>query len=65
MRGKGWIAKGSEKPKREKANGYAGGGAEFDAMYGGREEKWAATALNDLAADLAGTAKGDRNDRLV
>lgn len=66
MRERGWIAK-SDKRKSElgKANGGAArGAAGFDAVYGGREEKWAATALAELAAELANTAKGGRNERL-
>ena len=67
MRGRGWVIRGKQKNgDARKLNGSATGGtADFDSIYGGREQKWAAAALTDLAAELAGMApETGRNERL-
>jgi RecA-family ATPase len=61
----GWVEKAKSKKDRAKGNGHAASGqTNFDALYGDREQKWAATALANLVGDLANTFKGDRNERL-
>ena len=61
MKAHGWI-------ERRKPNGKTStsetGLNDFDELYGNREQKYAAAALHGCAAELAGTAKGGRNDRL-
>src|SRR5262249_2812846 len=63
MKGRGWTVQGA-------ANGHAVAAAPprpgFDDIYGGdrREQKYARAALDGCAAELAGTAEGERNDKL-
>ena len=67
MRARGWIIQKKKKNgDTRKPNGSAtGGAADFDSICGGREQKWAAAALTDLAAELAGMApESGRNERL-
>jgi Bifunctional DNA primase/polymerase, N-terminal len=68
MRARGWIIQGKQKNgDARKSNGSAtgGGAADFDSIYGGREQKWASAALTDLAAELAAMApETGRNERL-
>jgi hypothetical protein len=39
-------------------------GGDFDELYGDREQKYARTALDRCASELAGTAEGGRNEKL-
>jgi putative DNA primase/helicase len=60
MKADGWIEK-------RKPNGTASTSErvnDFDELYGNREQKYAVAALHGCAAELAGTAKGGRNDKL-
>ena len=60
----GWTRKSEIKPK---SNGNAGAATdtEFDALYGGREQKFAQAALNGCAQELQGMAPNSgRNDKL-
>jgi RecA-family ATPase len=45
-------------------NGAGTSSADFDRIYGGREQNYARAALAGCAAELAGTAAGERNDKL-
>jgi RecA-family ATPase len=63
MRARGWTE------TERKLNGAQQGGddaaGEFDALYGGRERKYALTALRGCAAELAGMAPNSgRNNKL-
>jgi hypothetical protein len=64
MRGRGWIVQGKQKSSdTRKSNSSAA--SDFDSLYGGHERKWAATALAELAAELAGMPpETGRNERL-
>jgi RecA-family ATPase len=62
IRAKGWT-----EDKSKKGNGQAATfeqGADFDALYGGREQKYALAALDGCTTELAGTTKGERNAKL-
>ena len=58
----GWVRKVEIKPK---PNGNVATDAEFDALYGGREQKFAQAALDGCAQELQGMAPNSgRNDKL-
>ena len=61
MRAKGWT---EDRPKKGNGQAAPQHGAEFDSMYGDREQKYALAALDGCAADLAGATKGERNAKL-
>jgi AAA domain-containing protein/bifunctional DNA primase/polymerase-like protein len=62
MRSRGWIA---DEKRKENGNGTRNTTiADFDTLYGGREQKFAAGALAEIAAEVAATVKGSRNDKL-
>jgi hypothetical protein len=56
------ILAGKETPEPE--NDTQETGAEFDAIYGGRHQKYAAIAMDNMIAELAGRVPGSRNAAL-
>jgi AAA domain-containing protein/bifunctional DNA primase/polymerase-like protein len=61
MRAHGWVA---EDKKNGKAPEPLAVVADFDKLYGEREQKYALAALNGCAIELAGTTEGGRNEKL-
>ncbi len=56
------ILAGKETPEPENDTQQAG--AEFDAIYGGRQQKYAAISMDRMIAELAGKVPGSRNATL-
>ena len=61
MRSRGWI-EDVRKPNGEGARLDLGAGDEFDAIYGGRERKYALAAWQGCADELAGMAPNSRRN---
>jgi RecA-family ATPase len=63
MRTRGWTEE-TPRTKGGEHGVYSDAAAEFDAIYGDRERKYALAALRGCAAELATTPSGERNNRL-
>ena len=60
-----WIRKADSKPQGNGSYAHTATLDEFDALYGGREQKFAQAALNGCAQELQGMAPNSgRNDKL-